>query len=165
MAGEDGTDRKVGDLVVDISEKTSRLVRDEIELAKAEITGKVKSLGRGAAVIAVAGVFVLLALIMFMHAFAWFLNDIFGFTQAVWLGFLIEALLFCGLAVAGGLYAKRALTRGAPPTPDMAIEEAERTIDTVRGVSSSQLAERAYGEARQAAAREPFEGPGERGSA
>lgn len=165
MAGNGATDRKVGELVVDISEKTSRLVRDEIELAKAEIAEKVRSLGRGAAVVAIAGVFVLLAMIMFMHAFAWFLNDIFGFTQAVWLGFLIEALLFCGLAVAGGLYAKRALTRGAPPTPDMAIEEAERTIDTVRGVSSSQLAERAYGEARQAAAREPFEGPGERGSA
>ena len=83
----------VGELVVDISEKTSCLIREEIELAKAEVSEKVNKLVRGSVVGIAAGVFVLMALAMFMHGIAWLLNDLF-FEDNVWLGFLVEALFW-----------------------------------------------------------------------
>jgi hypothetical protein len=105
----------VGELVFEVSDRASVLVREEIELAKTEVTEKFNRLLRGSVVGFVAGVFVLLALVMVMHGVAWLLNDLF-FEDDFWAGFLIEA---------AGFYAYRAFKRGAPPTPDMAIEEAK----------------------------------------
>jgi uncharacterized membrane protein YqjE len=119
-------DKSVGELVVDVSEKTSTLIREEIELAKAEIREKLTQLITGSVVGIVAGVFLFLALILAMHGIAWLLNDLF-FEDNVWLGFLVEAAGFVLLAIVAGLLAYRALRKGAPPTPDMAIEEAKRT--------------------------------------
>jgi uncharacterized membrane protein YqjE len=119
-------DRSVGELVIDISEKTSYLIREEIELAKAEVTEKVNKLIRGSVAGAAAAVFVLMALAMFMHGIAWLLNDLF-FDEDVWLGFLIEALFWLVVAGLAGLFAYRSVRAGAPPTPDLAIEEAKRT--------------------------------------
>jgi hypothetical protein len=121
-----GADKSVGELVVDVSEKTSTLVREEIELAKAEIREKLTQLITGSVVGIVAGVFLFLALILAMHGIAWLLNDLF-FEDNVWLGFLVEAAGFVFLAIVAGLLSYRALRKGAPPTPDMAIEEAKRT--------------------------------------
>jgi uncharacterized membrane protein YqjE len=122
-------ERSVGELVIDISEKTSYLIREEIELAKAEVTEKVTKLVRGSVVAIVAGVFVLMALAMFMHGMAWLLNDIF-FDDSVWAGFLIESLFWLLVAAGAGLFAYRQFQAGAPPTPDLAIEEAKRVKET-----------------------------------
>ena len=64
-------EKSVADLVVEVSEKASLLVREEVELAKAEIEQKVKAIGRGAVVAAGAGFFVLLALIIAIEGAAW----------------------------------------------------------------------------------------------
>jgi uncharacterized membrane protein YqjE len=114
----------VGELVFEVSDRASVLVREEIELAKTEVTEKFNRLLRGSVVGFVAGVFVLLALVMVMHGVAWLLNDLF-FEDDFWAGFLIEAAGFLLIAGGAGFYAYRALKRGAPPTPDMAIEEAK----------------------------------------
>jgi hypothetical protein len=118
--------RSVGELVVDVSEKTSYLIREEIELAKAEVSEKVNKLIRGSVAGIAAGVFVLMALAMLMHGIAWLLNDLF-FDEDVWLGFLVEALFWLLVAGLAGLLAYRSVKAGAPPTPDLAIEEAKRT--------------------------------------
>jgi uncharacterized membrane protein YqjE len=118
-------ERSVSELVVDISEKTSYLIREEIELAKAEVTEKVTKLIQGSVVAIVAGVFVLMALAMFMHGIAWLLDDLF-FSGNVWAGFLIEALFWLLIAAAAGLFAYRQFQAGSPPTPELAIEEAKR---------------------------------------
>ena len=122
-------DRTVGELVVDISEKTSYLIREEIELAKAEVTEKVTKLIQGSVIAIAAGVFVLMALAMFMHGIAWLLNELF-FEDDVWVGFLIEALFWLIVAGLAGLIAYRSFQAGAPPTPDLAIEEAKRVKET-----------------------------------
>jgi hypothetical protein len=72
---------------------------------------------------------VLMALAMFMHGVAWLLNDLF-FEENVWLGFLVEALFWLLVGIAAGLFARRSFKAGAPPTPDMAIEEAKLARDT-----------------------------------
>jgi uncharacterized membrane protein YqjE len=125
-------DRSVGQLVLDVSEQVSVLVREEIELAKTEISEKVGKLLRGSVVGIVAGVFALLGFAMLMHAFAWLLNDLL-FEDDIWLGFLIEAGIWFAIAAAAGLFAWRSVRQGAPPTPELAIEEARRTRETLRG--------------------------------
>ena len=127
-------DKSVGELVIDISEKTSVLIREEIELAKAEVTEKVSKLVKGGVVGIAAGVFLLLFLAMFMHAIAWLLNDLF-FGDTVWLGFLVEALIWLAIAGIAGFVAYRSFQQGAPPTPDRAIEEAKLTKETFEGTA------------------------------
>ena len=121
---DNGADKNLGEIVSEVSEKASLLVREEIELAKAEVTQKVKTLGKGAAVGGAAGVFLLFAFVMFLHTLAWFLNDLLD--TSPWAGFGIVTLLFVVLGAVAGLLAKRWLSSG-PPTPDLAIEEARLT--------------------------------------
>ena len=123
-------DRSVGELVVDVSERVSTLVREEIELAKTEISEKVSSLARGGAVGIAAGTFAFLGLILLMHAIAWLLNDLF-FDDSVWAGFLIEAVLFFLIAALAGYLAYRSFQKGAPPIPEMAIDEGKRIKQTL----------------------------------
>ena len=121
----DRDDKSVGELVSDVSERTSTLVREEIELAKTEISEKVSQLVRGSVVGVVAGVFLFLALILIMEGVAWLLNDL--VFDNFWLGFFVEAGLFLLIAAIGGWIAYRSLLKGAPPTPDLAIEQAKLT--------------------------------------
>jgi len=126
------SDKSVAELVIDVSERASILVRDEIELAKAEISEKATKLLRGSVVGVAAGTFAFLALILAMHGFAWLINDLF-FDGETWPGFFIEAALFLLIAAAAGLFAYRAVQAGAPPVPEQAIEEAKRTKEMLEG--------------------------------
>lgn len=132
MSATEPEERSVGELVLDVSERVSILVREEIELAKAEISEKVSSLLRGSVVGIAAGVFALLGLAMVMHAIAWLLDD-YLFSDHVWIGFAIEAAMWFAIAGLAGLVAFRAVKKGAPPTPELAIEEAKRTRETLKG--------------------------------
>ena len=114
--------RSVAEMAIDVSERVSYLVREEVELAKAEVTEKVTTLAKGSAVGIAAGVFALLGLAMLMHAIAWLLNDLF-FGDTVWLGFLVEAVMWFLVAGLAGFFAYKAVKKGAPPVPAMAIEE------------------------------------------
>ena len=125
-----GEDRSVGQLVIDVSERTSTLIREEIELAKTEIREKVSKLIQGSIVGLAAAIFVVMGLAMVMHAIAWALNDYF-FSDHLWIGFLIEGVFWFVIAGIAGLFAKRAMEAGSPPTPDLAIEEARRTKETL----------------------------------
>ncbi|HXR30848.1 MAG TPA: phage holin family protein, partial [Solirubrobacterales bacterium] len=68
-------ERSVSELVFDVAEKGSSLVREEIELAKAEISEKVGKILRGSVVGIAAGVFAFLALILVMEGVAWLLAE------------------------------------------------------------------------------------------
>lgn len=116
-------DMTVGQLVFEISDRATVLVREEIELAKTEVTEKLNKLLQGGVTAIVAGVFLLAALAMIMHGVAWLLNDL--FFDNFYAGFFIEALLFLLIAAGAGLFAYRAFQNASPPTPDMAIEEAK----------------------------------------
>ena len=113
----------VGELVFEVSDRASVLIREEIELAKTEVTEKFNRLLRGSIAGLAAGIFALLALLLLMHGVAWLLNDL--VFNNFWAGFFVEAGLFLLIGAAAGLFAWRSFKRGAPPTPDMAIEEAK----------------------------------------
>ena len=127
MPPPDGADKSLGEIVAEVSEKASQLVREEIELAKAEVTDKVSKLTRGAVVAAAAGVFLVFGVTMFFHGLAWFLDDVFNWEDNVWAGFAVVTALLFLLAILAGLLAFRLFKKGSPPTPDLAIEEAKRT--------------------------------------
>ncbi len=132
-------EKSVGDIVGEVSQKASLLVREEVELAKAEVAQKAKRLGGGAAVAAIAGVFAFLALIFLLHGLAWFIADLFsdGVPIGIWLGFLITTLLLLVLGAVCGLLALRFFRRGTPPTPQLAIDEARKTRETIEEVTQS----------------------------
>ena len=135
--GVSDVDAPLGEIVNRISLNASALVREEIELAKAEMEMKVKKLVRGAAVAAAAGFFLFLGLIFAFHTLAWSLNDFF---DQVWLGFLITTGLLMLLAGLAGFIAYRSFQAGAPPTPDMAIEEAKKTREALEHPEVQQAA-------------------------
>jgi uncharacterized membrane protein YqjE len=124
--GEEAGKKSVADLVFDVSQGTSTLVREEFELAKAEVSEKVAKLVRGSVVGIAAGVFAFLALILVMDGIAWLLNEE-VFDGKTWPGFFIEAAIFLLIAAAAGLIAYKAVKAGSPPIPDQAIEEAKMT--------------------------------------
>jgi uncharacterized membrane protein YqjE len=131
-------DKDLGEIVSEVSEKASLLVRQEIELAKAEVTSKVSKLTRGAAVGAAAGVFLIFGITTFFHGLAWFLTDLLNQEDNNWVGFAIVTALLFLLAIIAGLIAMRLFKKGSPPTPDLAIEEAKK----VRAQFEAQAIER-----------------------
>jgi hypothetical protein len=133
-------DKNLGEIVSEVSEKASLLVRQEIDLAKAEITQKVGKLTRGAAVGAAAGVFLIFGITMFFHMLAFFFVDLFDW-NAIWFGYAVVTGMLFLLAILAAFVAYRLFKKGAPPTPDLAIEEAKliREQFETQGVERDQL--------------------------
>jgi hypothetical protein len=119
-------ERSLADLVVAVSENASTLIREEIELAKAEVSDKVSKILRGSGVGIAAGTLAFLALIMILHGIAWLLGEE-VFDGNIWAGYFVTAGIFLLLSALAGLIAFRALKAGAPPVPEQAIEEAKLT--------------------------------------
>jgi uncharacterized membrane protein YqjE len=127
---------QLGAAVQDITQRAQILVREEIELARVELTEKVGRLVRGGVVGAVAGVVALLGLILLLHGLAWLVWTIFfdDIANVFW-GFLIVAVVLFVVAGIAGLLASRFVKAGTPPKPEMAIDEAQRikaTVDQAR---------------------------------
>jgi uncharacterized membrane protein YqjE len=142
--------------VQDVTEKAQLLVRAEIALAKAEMTEKITKLIKGAVFGAVAGVFSVFALIYLLHSLSWGIWDLIDAGAGPWLGYLITGVLILVLGGIAGLIAMRLIKKGSPPTPQMAIEEAQ----LIKGTLTSSSPGHAVGPvgARQAASPAPVEG-------
>jgi uncharacterized membrane protein YqjE len=118
--------------VQEVSERVSLLVREEIELAKAEVTTKVTKLLRGIVIGAFAGIFVLVGLLFLLHGLAWFAWWALpvGNGSFFWGFFVVAGLLFVLGGVAGYL-AARFFKESTPPVPEMAIDEAGKIRKTL----------------------------------
>jgi uncharacterized membrane protein YqjE len=136
--------------IQDVTQRAELLVREEVALAKAEMTDKIAKLIKGAIFGIVAGVFAVFALIYLVDALAWGINDILDVNTALWAGFLISGGLILVLGVIAGLIALRYVRKGSPPKPELAIEEAQ----LIRGTLTASPAGHAVGPvgARQAPA-------------
>jgi hypothetical protein len=129
---------ELGKAIQEVSERASLLVREEIALAKAEMTDKVKGLVRGAVIGAAAGIFILAGLIYFLQAIAlliWELIDNGG--TSYYLGFLILAGILFLVAGLAGYLAARLFRKSTPPTPKMALEEAQLIRQTISSSTSA----------------------------
>jgi hypothetical protein len=129
-----GSPQQISAAVQEVTQRAQVLVREEIELAKAEVTIKAKKLARGGAIGGAAAVFVLGALILILHGFAWLIWWALPIdADMIFVGFFVEALILLVLAAIAGLIAARLFKAGSPPTPELAIEEAQRIKETVTG--------------------------------
>lgn len=121
-------DQQIGDLVRQLSEQTSSLVRKELQLAQLEMTekGKRAAIGAGlfgaAGVVALFGVGAVIAAVILLLATA----------VAAWLSALIVAVV---LLAAGGIAAlidKKQVQQAVPPQPEQAIQSTKRDVDHVK---------------------------------
>jgi uncharacterized membrane protein YqjE len=123
--------------IAEVSERAQVLVREEIELAKVEVTEKATKLVKGAVVGIAAGVFVLMAVIFALVGFAWLLYYYLpGNNYTYFWGFFAMAVILLLLGALAGLLAAKAVKGGAPPVPTMAIDEAQKIKQTVSNGSA-----------------------------
>jgi hypothetical protein len=111
-------DRPVGELLRDLSQQTGTLVRQEIELAKAELTQKGKQAGAGAGMLGAAGAVGLLALGALTACFIAALQT----AMATWLAALIVAVVYAAVAGALALAGRARIRRATPAAPEQTIE-------------------------------------------
>lgn len=136
MPADDPTSKNIAQAITEVSEKASLLVREEIELAKAEISARVTKLVKGAIVGIAAGIFVVVGLLYLIESAAWGVWQISGWGTNYWFGFLVVALVLFLLGGIAGALAYKAVKAGAPPTPEMAIGEAKKIRETVTAPSA-----------------------------
>lgn len=131
MPTDESTPQSIARAITEVSEKASLLVREEIELAKAEITARVTKLVKGAVIGAVAGIFFVVGLLYLIESAAWGVWDAIGWGDHYWVGFLVVALVLFLLGGLAGALAYKAVRAGSPPSPTMAIDEAKLIRETV----------------------------------
>ena len=119
-APEAPRDRPIGDLVKDLAGQTSTLIRQEIELAQAELSQKGKQAGKGAGMMGGAGVAGLLALGALTAALIALLDK----GMATWVAALIATALWAIVALMLAKSGQRSFQRATPPAP--------QTVETVK---------------------------------
>jgi uncharacterized small protein (DUF1192 family) len=127
LPAENGKPDNIATAVTEVSERLVVIVREEIELAKAEVTVKVSSIARGAAAVAAGAVFGVFAIIFVFLTLAWGLNSAFS---SLWEGFAVVMVVLLIATIGAFMFAWRKLKVGAP-TPTMAIDEAKKIRATV----------------------------------
>jgi hypothetical protein len=132
LAAENNSPENLVNAVTEVSDRVSNLVREEIELAKAEVTIKARSILRGTAAVLAGAVFGVFAVFIGLEALAWALNAVLvPGAGSIWEGFLIVFGLLAVLTIGSFGFAWTKLKAGAPPVPTMAIDEAQRIRETV----------------------------------
>ena len=118
-------DRPIPELMKDLSDQTTTLVRQEIELAKAEMTAKGKQMGIG------AGAFGGAALVGLYAVGALTAAAILALSTAVdgWLAALIVGLVYAAVAGVLALVGKSRTQAGAPPVPERAISSTKEDVE------------------------------------
>lgn len=122
------TDATTGELIGQLTEQLTRLVRDEARLAQAEVTQKAKRLGIGAGLFGAAGLLALFGFAVLIAA------AVFALALAVpaWLAAVIVAVvLFAGAGVLA-LVGKKDVAQASPPVPTQAIAGVQADIATVK---------------------------------
>jgi hypothetical protein len=117
-------DSSVAELVKQLSEQTSRLVRDEMELAKAELSVKGKRAGLGAGLFGGAGVSGLYALGALTAAVIALLST----AMATWLAALIVAVVWAAIAGVMALVGKQKVEEAVPPVPERTVESVKEDV-------------------------------------
>ena len=118
------SDASIGDLVKQLSDVTSRLVRQEAALARVELQEKGKEAARGAGLLGAAGMLGVFA----FGLFSAFLVLLLGKWMDSWLAALIVAAVYAAIAAVVGVMGRRHVQRATPPTPAEATESVKEDV-------------------------------------
>jgi Flp pilus assembly protein TadB len=118
-------ERSLPELLKQLSQETSRLVHQELELAKAEITQKGKQAGMGAGLFGAGGVVGLLALAALTACFILALSAV----MPAWLAALLVAVVYGVIAAVLALRGKAKVKQATPPLPEQTIETVKEDVE------------------------------------
>ena len=121
-------DSSTGQLISQLTEQVSRLVRDEARLAQAEMTQKAKRLGVGAGLFGGAGLAGFLGLCVLIATFVLLLDLV----LPAWLAALVVAVVLFAVAGVLALVGRKDVQKGTPPVPSEAIASTKADIATVK---------------------------------
>lgn len=119
--------QSVGQLISRFAEQTTRLVRAEIDLAKAELAAKAKAAGIGAGMLAGAAFFGFFAFAVLLATVILALAEV----LAPWLAALIVLVVLLVITGVLAYLGLKKLQQGVPPTPEKAITGLKEDADTV----------------------------------
>jgi uncharacterized membrane protein YqjE len=117
-------DRPLAELMRDLSQQSTELIRQEIELAKAELRAKGKSAGVGAGMFGAAGLIALFG----VGALTACLVLALATAMDAWLAALIVAVLYLAAAGIAALVGKGKVQEATPPAPEQAIASTKEDV-------------------------------------
>jgi uncharacterized membrane protein YqjE len=123
-SGADPRDQSIGELVKDLATETSTLVRQEIDLAKAEMTERGKQAGKGAGILGAAALVGLLA----AGALTACLIAALDLAMATWLAALVVTVVFGAIAAVLAMTGRKQIQEAAPPVPEQAIDSVKEDV-------------------------------------
>ena len=123
--GDDLRERPIGELLKQLSQETTTLVRQELELAKAEMAEKGKKAGKGAGMFGGAGVVGFLALGALTAALILALDT----GMKAWLAALIVGLVYAAIAGVLALTGKKEVQQATPPVPEQTVESVKEDVE------------------------------------
>jgi uncharacterized membrane protein YqjE len=121
-------DASTAQLVSQLTEKSSQLIRDELRLAQAEMTAKAKHAGigagmfGGAGLVALYGVGSLIATIILLLALV----------MSPWLAALIVTVVLFAIAGIVALMGKKQVSEATPPKPEQTISNVQQDVQTIK---------------------------------
>jgi hypothetical protein len=121
-------DQATGELVKQLSEQVSTLARQEIELAKAELTEKGKQAGVGAGMFGTAGIVGYTAFLLITAAAVLLLDT----AMAAWVAALIVGAIYAGVAAFAAITGRDRLREAGPPIPEQAVESVKEDTQWVK---------------------------------
>ena len=122
---DDLRDRSLGELLKQLSQETTQLVHQELELAKAELTQKGKQAGAGAGLFGAAGALGLAALGALTACFILALNAI----MPAWLAALIVAVVYGAIAAFLALRGRDKVKQATPLVPEQTVETVKEDVE------------------------------------
>lgn len=122
--GADLRESSTGELLKQLSEKSSELVRQELELAKAELSTKGKQAGKGAGILGAAGAVGLLA----AGALTAFLILLLSEAMDAWVAALIVTVVYGAVAAVLGLKGRDKVRESMPPAPEETVESVKEDV-------------------------------------
>jgi len=126
-------ERTIGQLIAQVTEDISVIVRTELQMAKTEISSQLGIAGKGIGMLVGAGVIALYGLGLLFLALAFVLVAV---GLPIWAGLLIVAVVLFIVTAVLALLGRKALKQ-VNPRPDRAIAGAQETIATLKSAGSS----------------------------
>jgi uncharacterized membrane protein YqjE len=122
-----------GELVKELSEQTTTLVRKELELAKAELSQKGKVAGEGAGMFGGAAVVGLLALGTLTTMILALLDK----AMDLWVAALIVTVVYGAIAAVLALSGRDRVKKGMPPAPEQTVETVKEDVQWAKSRAKS----------------------------
>jgi uncharacterized membrane protein YqjE len=128
VAGRATRERSTGELVKQVAEQVSVLLRDELKLAQLEMTSKARQAGKGAGMMGGGGLIALYGVACLIACVIIAISH----TLQAWLAALIVGAALLVLAAVIAAVGRRHMRKATPPMPTEAVESVKTDVEEIR---------------------------------